>query len=59
MSALRLVLIAQQRIAFRQLADFHAAVGTARKQTTASVDVELRDTLTDVLEEAAAGVLRR
>lgn len=45
------------RFAVRQLSDLHRTVGTAREQPTALVDLELRDALANVLEEAAARVL--
>lgn len=45
------------RFAVRQLSNFHGTVGTTGEQPTALVDLELRDALADVLEEATARVL--
>lgn len=45
------------RFAVRKLSNLHGSVGTTGEQPTALVDLELRDALTDVLEEAATRVL--
>ena len=53
------VVLTQQGLPIRQLADLHTPVGPAREQPSMRVDVELSHSLPYVLEEAAPGVLGR
>lgn len=52
-------MVVEKGFSVGQLPDFHAAVGAARKQSAVRVDVQLRHTRPDVLEEAALGVFGR